>query len=106
MTKAWPTIAIDPPWRYDNKATRGAAEDHYDTMSLDELAKLTIPAAPDAHLYLWVTNDDHVGETVDRDGQLLPGQHRARPVRRSGPSADTPQRRRDLVRSAPGEAFG
>ncbi len=56
MTKAWPTIAIDPPWRYDNKATRGAAEDHYDTMSLDELAKLTIPAAPDAHLYLWVTN--------------------------------------------------
>lgn len=49
-------VVIDPPWRYDNVATRGAAEDHYPTMSLDELAALTIPAAADSHLYLWVTN--------------------------------------------------
>lgn len=49
-------IVIDPPWRYDNVATRGAAEDHYPTMSLDELAKLPIPAAENSHLYLWVTN--------------------------------------------------
>jgi N6-adenosine-specific RNA methylase IME4 len=49
-------IVIDPPWRYDNVATRGAAEDHYPTMSLDELAAIELPAAPDAHLYLWVTN--------------------------------------------------
>lgn len=49
-------IVIDPPWRYDNVATRGAAEDHYPTMSLDELAALELPAADDAHLYLWVTN--------------------------------------------------
>lgn len=49
-------VVIDPPWRYDNVATRGAAEDHYSTMSLDELAALRIPAAEDAHLYLWVTN--------------------------------------------------
>jgi len=48
-------IVIDPPWRYDNVATRGAAEDHYPTMSLDELAALDLPAAGDAHLYLWVT---------------------------------------------------
>lgn len=48
-------IVIDPPWRYDNVVTRGAAEDHYPTMSLDELAALTIPAAEDSHLYLWVT---------------------------------------------------
>lgn len=53
---AFPTIVIDPPWRYDNKATRGAAEDHYGTMSLDELAALELPSTPDAHLYLWVTN--------------------------------------------------
>lgn len=50
------TIAIDPPWRYDNVATRAAAADHYPTMSLDELAGLYIPAADDSHLYLWVTN--------------------------------------------------
>lgn len=49
-------IVIDPPWRYDNVATRGAAEDHYPTMSLDELAALELPAADDSHLYLWVTN--------------------------------------------------
>lgn len=52
----YPTIVIDPPWRYDNVATRGAAEDHYPTMGLDELAALDLPAADDAHIYLWVTN--------------------------------------------------
>ena len=50
------TIVVDPPWRYDNVATRGAAEDHYDTMSLDDLADLDVPADDDCHLYLWVTN--------------------------------------------------
>lgn len=50
------TIAIDPPWQYDNTATRAAAADHYPTMGLDELADLYVPAADDAHLYLWVTN--------------------------------------------------
>lgn len=52
----FPTIVIDPPWRYDNVATRGAAEDHYPTMSQDELLDMEIPATDDAHLYLWVTN--------------------------------------------------
>lgn len=50
------TIVIDPPWRYDNTITRGAAEDHYPTMTLTELAELHIPAAANAHMYLWVTN--------------------------------------------------
>lgn len=50
------TIVIDPPWRYSNTSTRGAAEDHYETMSLDELAALDIPGAENSHLYLWVTN--------------------------------------------------
>jgi hypothetical protein len=52
----FPSIVIDPPWRYDNVATRGAAEDHYPTMSHDDLCSLTVPAADDSHLYLWVTN--------------------------------------------------
>jgi N6-adenosine-specific RNA methylase IME4 len=52
------TIVADPPWRYDNRATRGAAEDHYATMSLAELAGLDVEerAAEQAHLYLWTTN--------------------------------------------------
>jgi N6-adenosine-specific RNA methylase IME4 len=53
----FPTIVIDPPWQYGNTSTRGAAEDHYPTMSYDELAALELPATDDAHLYLWVTNN-------------------------------------------------
>jgi N6-adenosine-specific RNA methylase IME4 len=49
-------IVIDPPWRYDNSATRGAAEDHYGTMTQADLLALELPAADDAHLYCWVTN--------------------------------------------------
>jgi N6-adenosine-specific RNA methylase IME4 len=64
LPKEFVTITADPPWQYDNKATRGAAEDHYGTMSLDELTALDIddlpelgvPVADNAHLYLWVTN--------------------------------------------------
>lgn len=55
-TTTYPTIVIDPPWRYGNTSTRGAAEDHYPTMRLDELAALHLPATDDAHLYLWATN--------------------------------------------------
>lgn len=53
-------IVIDPPWRYGNAATRGAAEDHYPTMSLAELAGLPefcapLKASESSHLYLWTT---------------------------------------------------
>lgn len=53
------TVVADPPWRYGNRATRGAAEDHYATMTIEELCELEVVArmAPDAHLYLWVTNN-------------------------------------------------
>lgn len=50
-------IVIDPPWKYGNTSTRGAAEDHYGTMTMDELAEMTLPAADNCHLYLWVTNN-------------------------------------------------
>lgn len=52
------TVVADPPWQYDNKATRGAAEDHYPTMSIDELCELPVSewATEQAHLYLWTTN--------------------------------------------------
>lgn len=52
------TIVADPPWRYGNTSTRGAAEDHYQTMTIDELCELDVArekAAEQAHLYLWAT---------------------------------------------------
>ncbi|WP_165803236.1 MT-A70 family methyltransferase [Mycobacteroides abscessus] len=61
------TIVADPPWRYQNRASRGAAENHYPTMSTSELCELAVVpehAARDAHLYLWTTNS-HLFEARD-----------------------------------------
>ncbi|MGP5417892.1 MT-A70 family methyltransferase, partial [Enterobacter hormaechei] len=33
-------IYADPAWLYDNKASNGAAEDHYDTMKLIDMKRL------------------------------------------------------------------
>lgn len=60
------TIVADPPWRYGNTSTRGAAHDHYTTMTIEELCRTEDPerdpaavvlkhAAEQAHLYLWTT---------------------------------------------------
>lgn len=52
------TFVADPPWQYGNTSTRGAAENHYDTMTIEELCALDvvpIHAADEAHLYLWTT---------------------------------------------------
>lgn len=56
--KKYGTIYADPPWQYDNQATRACTGKHYDGMSVDELCALPIPmlAADDAHLHLWTTN--------------------------------------------------
>jgi len=52
------SIYADPPWRYDNQGSRGAAENHYATMSVQEICRLPIKrlAAQNAHLHLWTTN--------------------------------------------------
>lgn len=52
------TIVADPPWQYDNRATRGAAEDHYATLTIEQLCELPVEerAADESHLYLWTTN--------------------------------------------------
>jgi hypothetical protein len=54
----FPTIYADPPWPYENEASRGAAVNHYPTMSLDEIRAEPVGdlAADDAHLHLWATN--------------------------------------------------
>ena len=52
------TIYADPPWSYTNRGTRGAAQGHYQGMTLDALAALPVSelAADDAHLHLWITS--------------------------------------------------
>lgn len=56
--RRFPTIYADPPWRYSNTAARGAASNHYQTLSLDELSALPIRSVVQrqAHLHLWTTN--------------------------------------------------
>lgn len=52
-------IYADPPWRYDNIRTGGSlssgASQKYNTLSLDDLLSLNIPAAENSVLFLWVT---------------------------------------------------
>jgi N6-adenosine-specific RNA methylase IME4 len=60
LGKSWPIILADPPWRYENPpigASNRSVENHYPTMSLEEIATLRIDeiAANDAVLYLWAT---------------------------------------------------
>ena len=56
--KRYRCILADPPWQYRDRATRGAAERHYRTLSLEDLLALPVAdlAEDDAHLWLWVTN--------------------------------------------------
>lgn len=51
-------IYADPPWLYDNQATRAATGNHYGGMTVEELCALPVPAlaADNAHLHLWTTN--------------------------------------------------
>ena len=55
--KKYKIIYADPPWRYSAKKVQGAAENHYPTMSIEELCALPVAdlAAPDSALFLWAT---------------------------------------------------
>lgn len=50
-------ILADPPWNYANSGCRGAAENHYPTMSLEEICAMPIAqqSAPNSVLLLWAT---------------------------------------------------
>jgi N6-adenosine-specific RNA methylase IME4 len=52
------TVYADPPWLYDNQATRSATHHQYPGMALDELCELPVSklVKTDAHLHLWTTN--------------------------------------------------
>lgn len=56
----YPIIYADPPWKYENPpigATNRAIENHYPTMTLDEICALPVGdlATDNAMLYLWAT---------------------------------------------------
>lgn len=50
-------IYVDPPWQYGNKISNGAAENHYETISLVELKRLPVwsLAAENSVLAMWYT---------------------------------------------------
>jgi N6-adenosine-specific RNA methylase IME4 len=53
----FPVLYADPPWRYDFAEDHGRQiENHYPTMSLDEIKTLEVPAGDDAVLFLWTTS--------------------------------------------------
>jgi N6-adenosine-specific RNA methylase IME4 len=52
----FPVLYVDPPWRYEDAEPTRRIENHYPTMSLDEIKALDVPAAKDSILFLWVTS--------------------------------------------------
>lgn len=85
MNGKYRTIVADPPWRYTRdpgslRARRDAqpkgrgrqAEDHYDTLTTEQIAALPVAdvAADEAHLYLWVTNPLLTDQRPDIKGAL------------------------------------
>ena len=55
--QAFGTLYMDPPWTYLKKRKKGAASNHYKTMTMNEIASLPIDrlALPKSHLHLWTT---------------------------------------------------
>lgn len=54
--KLYDLIYADPPWRYDfSESEETSIEKQYQTMSLDDIKRLNIPAADNSVLYLWTT---------------------------------------------------
>lgn len=55
--KKYSIIYADPPWRYQHKGCKGAAEKHYATMDMEGLIHLPIPRIADENcaLFLWTT---------------------------------------------------
>lgn len=60
LPQRYPIIYADPPWRYENPPMGSAGraiENHYPTMTLEEICALTVSeiCTEDALLYLWAT---------------------------------------------------
>ena len=52
------TIYADPPWQYGNQATRASTDNHYGTMTVEQICNEPVSelAEDNAHLHLWTTN--------------------------------------------------
>ena len=52
------TVYADPPWAYSNRASRGAANNHYPTLDIGQICAEPVSqlVAENAHLHLWTTN--------------------------------------------------
>ncbi len=52
------TVYADPPWEYDNQASRGAAANHYRTLNVEAIKSMPVKrlCTENAHLHLWTTN--------------------------------------------------
>lgn len=81
LTPPYQTIVADPPWAYRTSRItartgdhRNGAEDHYSTMTNEDLAALPVGslAANDAHLYMWVTNPKLYGDR--KRGSITPAE--------------------------------
>ena len=54
-------VYADPPWAYGNQGTRGSTDNHYHTLTVDEMCDpekwpIAKMVADQAHLHLWTTN--------------------------------------------------
>ena len=59
-------ILVDPPWSFKVWSKKGkgkSPEKHYPTMTFDELAALSIPAADDCAMFMW-SIDTHIPEAL------------------------------------------
>lgn len=57
--KKYDLILADPPWQYNNKASNGAADNHYNTTRLHHLTRIKIPehSSDNAVLCMWYTGN-------------------------------------------------
>jgi N6-adenosine-specific RNA methylase IME4 len=57
--KLYGVIYADPPWRFEPYSRETgmdrAADNHYETMQLDDIKAMKVPAAQDCVLFLWAT---------------------------------------------------
>lgn len=56
--KQFGCIYADPPWKYGNQGTRASTDNHYQTMTVEEIAAEPVAqlSADNCHLHLWTTN--------------------------------------------------
>ena len=55
--KTYQVIYADPPWRYQYRCGSGVAENHYPTMTVNEIKALPVKELADKNcvLFLWIT---------------------------------------------------